>query len=580
MTLVHGKYESTPPKTDDSGDLGTGGADPGDEYIAQLNDLEGGSGSQGSGGVFGDSGESTFIPGDGSGDSSGGVPQTADDMRSYLLDLRNSGQITQSEYTKYLKQVNAAVGLSPSGMQTAFTKICGDISAKQTANTGGGDSSGTGDVTGDGGDGSGTGDQPPEVSRGDIKTLLNEVQNGTVKPQDGGTLSQSDILKILNQALRDEDAGKTGNAASEYAQVVEALGGQEAIDPKTLAEKSLGETPTSIDSDGTIHFDGHDENGNPELSLKAPGDSSKVVVDNATEVTLTPKNSGDPVTVSEEGNYYVIQMGNDTFKINKDANINIISDHVTGTVDSKDSHITVGASESTSTTLANQNAQADLGNKLAGAADKIGSVTYTTDQDPSTSPFGSGLVGGGGYGMGTMGMMTSPFNTKANSQGFTYGVGWHGDNAYKGPGSEQEAADEAKKAKEVIGLMADALNEKDPSKRSDKWDQVFDAMSRIMNEDTEGGHINNIGQLIFNVVYGELGEEGFKNALQQGLIPSNIANKLGELLNAKPEENSDMTNEITTYQIGGPNMTHGDSIDFLNHYGGVVTSPPSSSSST
>jgi hypothetical protein len=204
MTLVRGKYESTPPKTDDSGNLGTGDTGPSDDYMAELNKLSGGGDETGgasdaSGGTgFGDDGSSGFVSGDGSsgGAPSGEVPQTPEGMRTYLAGLRDSGEITQSEYTRYVAQVNATVGLSDSAMQTVFSRISGNISAKQAKNI----------STGDTGDVGGTGDAPPaDDPNATLKTELTDYKTAIQNNPNLSDAKKTEYTGKIDQWLQGMD---------------------------------------------------------------------------------------------------------------------------------------------------------------------------------------------------------------------------------------------------------------------------------------------------------------------------------------------------------------------------------------
>ncbi len=119
---------------------------------------------------------------------------------------------------------------------------------------------------------------------------------------------------------------------------------------------------------------------------------------------------------------------------------------------------------------------------------------------------------------------------------------------------------EAEGVKRILGLMADAIAEKDPSKREKLWQLASDSMSQSMKG--ESARTSDESQLMFNVLYGELGEEGLKKALQSGLIPADFAKNLASNLEANSAATDDLQNEISDYQTGG-GLTHGQSADLL-----------------
>ncbi len=424
------------------------------------------------------------------GEAGPSIPSTPTEMRAFLSGLVQQGRISQEEYQRYLGQVNRAAAYSEEARLQEFSKIHQELAPALDA---GGE-----DYDPD----------APKVTREQIVDLMNDIKSGQVKPVDD-SMTKEQAVATLNQALQDEKANNSTRAAAEFREVLEAVGGPEAIDPVNIAAGQLGAPPTSIDKDGTLRYDGHAEGGSPDLNLRAPGDRSKVVVDNATTVTLTPKNSSDEVSLSEEGDYYVVQMGNDTFKVHKDAKLNILSDHVTGSVDNEDGNLTVGASSATSTKYMDPA-------KLAEWSEMLSSAAQGVEQN-------------------------TPLKYDIDNQ---------------------EAA-------KILREFSKAMGETDPKKRKEAWETVSDALSRLStgsdySDDYKKGFANDVAQLIFNVLYDKFGEAGLKNALKQGIIPSDIAANLATQLTLKAGENT--TDDWKNAGGGGPGWTHQTSADFLTKY--------------
>jgi len=414
------------------------------------------------------------------------IPSTPTEMRAFLSGLVEQGRISQEEYRRYLGQVNRAAAYSEEARLQEFSKIYQELAPALGA------------------DGEDNDPDAPKVTREQIVDLMNDIQSGQVKPVDDN-MTKEQAVATLNQALQDEKANNSTRAAAEFREVLEAVGGPEAIDPVNIAASQLGAPPTSIDKDGTLRYDGRAEEGSPDLNLRAPGDRSKVVVDNATTVTLTPKNSTDEVTIREEGNYYVVEMDGDTFKVNKDAKLNIVSDHVSGDVDNENGNLTFGASNSKTRKYFSPAKLQEMSEKILSGAQKV-------DQDTPLK-----------YGQ---------------------------DN---------------ERASAILKDMAAAMAETDPEKRKELWGAVAEKLNLLAtNKNYTGeykGYQNDVAQLVFNMVYDALGEDGFKDALKQGLIPKDIASNLALRLTVKADEN--LSEDFVNAGNNGPGWTHQMSADFL-----------------
>ena len=73
--------------------------------------------------------------------------------------------------------------------------------------------------------------------------------------------------------------------------------------------------------------------------------------------------------------------------------------------------------------------------------------------------------------------------------------------------------------------------------------------------------------MFFNVLYGEFGETGLKQALKNGIIPAEFTQELSQQLEVSPGDAANM-NEINGFLTGGPGWTHASSADFLRSHQG------------
>ena len=418
-------------------------------------------------------------------------PLSAVEVKSRLNELLQAQQISKVEYDRLIGKLNHSVVYSPQKQQEILAIIDGEISSSKDS---GGDSFAAAE----------------DVTSRQISDLMAQIKDGQVKPIDG-ELSSEQCVKILKQAMKDEKSNQGSRAAEEFMQVLDAVGGIEAIDPKNLAASKLGEMPSSVDKD-SIYFD---ESG-ATLNLKAPCDESEVFVDNASNVTLAPKNSSDEVKISEEGDYYVVKMGGDTFKINKDAKLNIVSDQVTGDVSNEGGNIKVGTSGSKN--YLNPAKLKELSGLISASAQKVASERPLKHYD------------------------------------------FDNDQAVK-----------------IIEAMAKAMGETNPKKRQEAWESAADILGHFSTQTeyvNEAGkaYVNDVAQLVFNVLYDKMGEEGLKYALKQGLIPESIATNLASQLLVVEAENTNF--DWQNAGGGGPGWTHRTSADFLKKYGSTEANAP------
>lgn len=446
-----------------------------------------------------------------SGDSSQNSPtgiSSASELRNRIKELKGQLQgsslseseikAVQGQLAKLEIQINVAQGLSAknrSAKLTSFETSLGEIESKIA---GIGDNT---DIPGGWGDN----ETDPPVTQENIQDLLKSLKIDERAPDEGSKLSKDECIKTLNEALSDFKNGRTSAASSAYSKILDAVGGPK--DPKEIIADNYGATPTKIEKD-TLTFKGKD--GDNTFNLKAPGDGKTCIVENADQLSITPKNINDKVQVSEEGENYVIAVGNDTFKVNKEAKLRIHSDQVSGnTIDNNEGNILVGATSKTEMKFISADKREKLANKVTEALGKIG-----TD----------------------------------------YGVDYGRNGGWNGCDVEPDA-------KKVMQAMADAVREKDPKKQKELWDKALDTLKSVKSQQEDPRFTNDTAQVIFNVTYEAMGVDGFKAALKLGLIPAEFSSELSGMLEILPDENT-KSNE-TSAQKGGPAWNHATSSDFL-----------------
>jgi len=376
----------------------------------------------------------------------------------------------------------------------------------------------------------------PGVTPETINALLKQIENGDRVVAEGAELSLDDCKQKLRDAATALLKGDQETAEELYGEAFDALGGEKT--PDELLGDQYGEMPSRKEGD-TLIYDGKDATS---FNFNAAGKGKTCVAENATDVTITPSDKKAEVVISVEGDNYVITVGNDTFKVSKDAKINILSDHVTGPdVANSKGNITVGASEKTATRFMDPSRRAALARTLSDAVGKIATEDYYRYSDDLRN-------GGGTYNpeTGQYEQYTKP-EMKYGVQGFT--------------GGSPETDD----AKKVIKAFADAVAEGDPKKQKDAWENAQDVLVHMRTNVADPHYLNNRAQIIFNVLYGELGEDGLKQMLTSGMMPMSYANELSTQLESVVDETNSM-GEIEGYLVGGPKWTHGTSSEFLKKY--------------
>src|SRR5262249_41280076 len=126
-------------------------------------------------------------------------------------------------------------------------------------------------------------------------------------------------------------------------------------------------------------------------------------------------------------------------------------------------------------------------------------------------------------------------------------------------------------ANQVLSDMAAAMQETDPAKKQQLWSTAMAELQQTSKEFKDATDLNDVGQMIFNVLYSQLGESGLQEALSNGYIPANFANTLAGYITASPDEN--LNSDAHDNAGGTPTgWNHQESGDFLRN-----NLPPSSS---
>jgi len=391
------------------------------------------------------------------------------------------------------------------------------------------------------------GNRGHNLSRDQIQQLISKVDALNKS-------NEEDLLGMLQEALdllSDEDEGNDGLAWEKYKDVAEEIG-EEVDEWGSGATATPAVEPTRI-AHGMNYYEMTD--ASQTLELTAQGSSKRNVVETAGKFILRPKDPKDTIKLSKDGHFLVIKLTHEgrteSYKVNLATvqKIHIASDAVTGNV--QDDKLTVGAQNIqeyiSSTKIQNWS------DKLNSAPSKVGCSFFTFQVTPMTMNSPSAPVTLGP----STGQQTVENDFSELRPGEIYG--------FRSIGDGDKTRDKVEGVKALLPLMGAAVKEKDPQARKEKWNQIVETLSRWNSQEENKGHVNDRAQLLFNVIYGELGEEGFKEAMALGLIPAEFGTKLSELLLSEASENSKMK-EINPHQIGGPGWTHQTSADFLKQH--------------
>jgi hypothetical protein len=389
----------------------------------------------------------------------------------------------------------------------------------------------------DTGDSYSSGTDTVSVTARQIRDL--ESKASSIKPKDANEKEKLDeLLNDLNQALRAGDVETASTKFSDAQQIYDGLttapaptsdqgatavsgdgtatsgdgstssgdGGMQVstnpddftIPTYNAGDDTGGDSPTST-KDGVNYYEAKDQGQSfnltvPPASAKNDVKTNEIKTDGP--VTLTP-NPGDSVKLSKKGDQTIATVGDYTYKFSKNAQINIATDvsNVSGNIDNSNGKVTVGT-DSPATYIPKEKYD-NIANKLEAGANKIGSDAYLND-----SPW-KGLVG------------------------------WKAGYKYSADSDEKNSD-----VKQVLNQIDDALKETDPTKKQDNWHGVLQTLKRWDSQNNDKGHVNDRANLLFNVLYGQLGEDGLKEAVRE-IIPSDVLNQITTLLTIKPDENND-----------------------------------------
>jgi hypothetical protein len=195
-----------------------------------------------------------------------------------------------------------------------------------------------------------------------------------------------------------------------------------------------------------------------------------------------------------------------------------------------------------------------IANNLAATVSQIGYIDYNHDPTPGTedllSPgLGSSLPMPHFLGMG----YESP-----NPPGATYPVGFIGNASLNASGvSVDESKKEAEDVKDWIGQLSTAVKEPNPKKRAELFDKLTKNINDANLNESEGGYLNNRGNLLAMAIAGAVGGvDGITDLRKKGILPDNFCKKVAEMLKARPDE-SKMLGDVTDWQGGpGNDKTH------------------------
>jgi hypothetical protein len=432
---------------------------------------------------------------------------------------------------------------------------------------------------GDSQQGSGDSFQHEPLTANQIRQLYQKVEKS-------GSPDTKHLLSILDEAAKDLKVGDSEHAFEDYNQVA-----------PLFPDKSKGKKDSDPFANyGSPQTEGNDQGGNPnpapsrvqegtnyfeatspkqDFQLTDTGDGSKNVITTDGNVTLAPMDPlHDTVKISSDATSYIFSFthkdtatgktSTTTWKVDrmKAKSIHLAMDpsQVSGGIDNSKGQISVGTDHQEA--FISSSSRQSLGSQISGSVGKVGYQTriwmglgFTTDIHYHPDPFGVGSN-----------PLQAPGTPDTDPPGATYTVGWQGTMAiHSNPDSVQESKAESDDVKSMLTQIGQAVSEKDAAKRADLWSSISENLSRWKSQDDQGGgYCNNRAQLLFNVLHGELGEEGFKKALQSGLLDPGFAKSLASDLTARPDENNNLDSEITNYQSGGPSWTHQTSADFLN----------------
>jgi len=249
-----------------------------------------------------------------------------------------------------------------------------------------------------------------------------------------------------------------------------------------------------------------------DFDLNLTGDNVRSVIDTEGNVILNLSKT-DKATITQSGSKLTVLMGRERVEIDLDKcqGVHFVGGQVSGDVDNEDKKITT-----------------DQG-------------AFLSDSEISRV---KGIISGA----------PDKFGASDNSPGATYKIGY-------GDGHDPDGAHQASDtAKAFFAAMSTAMDEQDPKKQKDLWNDATDVLQGFIDSDSKGGYANNLGHFVGNILLSEFGgKEGLLKVFEEGLIPPKVASLISVALKDRPDENGALS-DVTDYQQGGlaANMTHAE----------------------
>lgn len=386
-------------------------------------------------------------------------------------------------------------------------------------------------------------------TREQLQDLFNRASHGE-------RLNQDELLALLAEALSQENGSKV---LEENEESVESQDLPEDEEP--LEEENPDVTAATRVENGVRYYVA--EVPGQEFALHAGDENITSVIESNGSVSIIPKNfMQDTATLYEEGDYVVVKVlhegQEEIFKIHKKAKIHIAldADRVSGNIQNLAGNVKIGSV--TPQRYISTEKSAEVASKISNSMSLVGIGAVS---------FGSSVSSNNGTPVGVNNnfnnnnyQSTPPVSAQVSEEesSFMYSVG----------GNRSQATQESEEVKRVLGLMSQALQSSDEVQKKDLWSQVVFAVDQWKGSDDpkKDSSANNKAQLLFNVLYGQLGESGLKEALQLGIIPDTFSESLALCLECRADENTNIEDEITDLQKGGTadlGWSHSTSASFL-----------------
>jgi len=352
----------------------------------------------------------------------------------------------------------------------------------------------------DGSDIKGELDNSPDLLRNDLQELKQGIEANSDLPQDEKDAKLEQIGKWLS-ALDLKPSDESLQTIREGMETLK-LGG----DPTNSEESNLDDSdqpPTRVEK-GVRYFEPTD---GEDVNLSPSGKGTTNVVSTNGNLTITPTDRKAPVEISQDGDDTVITVKGDkedVFKVKSNvSNIQINGDNVTGDYENADGKVTVGEKGEK---FISPKKYDDSAATLRSAESLIGADFETYhDDDVNVSDYQ------GSYDS------TSASNENDPSTGKPK---WK---------YSSDTEDKNKDVRSALEKMAKAIEAKDPKEKADLWDNALTEINNWNNVNQgDLGTANDRFALLSRVIRGEFGDKGFKELLQQGIIPRDFAMKVNE----------------------------------------------------